>query len=356
MADTGFMRNWAFISCLACCAVMADGADWRNSGGDAQLTRWQHEESELTPTTVRSLKLRWKYDLAGPASAPLLLGPIVTHRGIKELVIVSDGRSVQAIDADLGKVFWSRHIGEGWGTAACPEHTPAPAIARGRALSPDEEAAPPTQAIFAVSTDGLLHTLRPSDGQDVRGALPFLPAGVRSSDLVASEDSIFAAWRACDNDVSGVMAVAMRGATPQAKPIQPVDPGIAKSPVISIGRDGKVRTAVPGNFARWEQPAGTHWILQPLPNGKLAAFRGPDRSRAWEAQLPRPVSAPVVAADMVFVTAGGKLRVLDAESGSILFTAAETVEGEVAGLAVANGHVCFTVGRRVFCYGLPMEI
>lgn len=350
------MRRCLLLFCLLVLRLLiAAAADWRSSGGDAQLTRWQRDETELTRMTVGRMRLLWRQELPGSASAPLLLGPIVTHRGIKELVIVSDGGSVQAIDADLGKVFWVKPIGGDTG-GGCSPRTPAPAIAKGRALSPEEEAAPPTQSIFALAGDGYLHTLRPSDGEDVRAALPFLRAGVQASDLVASDDSIYAAWRACGSDERGVTAIAMRGVTPQARLIIPADRALGRTPVVSIGRDGKIHTGLPGDIARLEYPNGTWSSFEPMEGGKLAAFRGADHRRVWEVDAGNAVSAPVAANGIVFVTGGGALKAIDAESGKILFSAAEKADGAVAGLAVANGHVCFTAGRSVLCYGLPIEI
>ena len=84
----------------------ASAADWLNEGGDAQHSGWQRNEKQLTAANVHDLKLLWMRSLDSALTAPTMLGPIITHRGIKELVfIASASNTVYAVDADLGRVF-----------------------------------------------------------------------------------------------------------------------------------------------------------------------------------------------------------------------------------------------------------
>ena len=81
-------------------------ADWISAAGDAQHTNWQKNEKLLTPTSVKALKLVWKKKLEGSLTAPVMLGRVVTHKGIKDLLIVTNNASdVYAIDPDLGTLF-----------------------------------------------------------------------------------------------------------------------------------------------------------------------------------------------------------------------------------------------------------
>jgi glucose dehydrogenase len=97
--------------------LLAQAADWLNYGGDQQRMGWQRREKRLSTTSVKEMKLLWKRKLDSPSgrlkslTAPVILGPLVTHRGIKELVFVAGASdSVYAVDVDLGTVFWQRRL------------------------------------------------------------------------------------------------------------------------------------------------------------------------------------------------------------------------------------------------------
>src|SRR5882757_8564878 len=100
------MKNVAVLFVL-----LADGCvaqDWLTYGGDPQRTNWQRYERELNKDNVKNLRLLWKRQLdnqpdgRNALTAPLILGPTITHRGIKELVFVAGAAdNVYAVDADL---------------------------------------------------------------------------------------------------------------------------------------------------------------------------------------------------------------------------------------------------------------
>ena len=98
-------------------AALAAGADWLLLRGDAQNSGWQRDEKILNTRTVGRLHLLWQHKLSNTPDSltdPLILGPIITYRGIKELVFVQNtAGSVYAIDADLGRIFWNRSLGPG---------------------------------------------------------------------------------------------------------------------------------------------------------------------------------------------------------------------------------------------------
>src|SRR4051794_32091897 len=102
----------ALATSLAIVCALAHAAEWLSYGGDPQRSGWQRHEKFLTPQSVKGMKLLWKRQLDNQSrelnslTAPTLLGPIITHRGIKELVFVAGSSDVvYAVDADLGKVF-----------------------------------------------------------------------------------------------------------------------------------------------------------------------------------------------------------------------------------------------------------
>src|SRR5712691_2170148 len=83
------------IALLALTYALAHAAEWLSYGGDPQRSGWQRREKDLNTVSVRRLKLLWKRQLDNQSkdlnslTAPTLLGPIFTHRGVKELVIIA---------------------------------------------------------------------------------------------------------------------------------------------------------------------------------------------------------------------------------------------------------------------------
>jgi hypothetical protein len=197
--------------------ALANAADWLAVRGDGQRTGWQPNESRLTPKTVKGMRLLWKRQLGSEAlSSPLLVGPIITHRGIKELVLVaSSSGSVSAVDADLNTVFWTKNLRTGTLETNCPGATPmtptmlSSVIAELPAKDPnpdDEVFSDSNRPVLVVTGDGMVHFLRVSTGEEVAPARrltehrPVLLAGFGDTLYGVGADS-------CDQWPKGVMAM-----------------------------------------------------------------------------------------------------------------------------------------------------
>lgn len=165
---------------LACCLAVANGADWLLGRADAQRTGWQPDERHLTPKTVKGMRLLWKKQLDADAlSSTLMLGPIITHRGIKELVVVVSavGR-VSAVDADLGTLFWTRDLPQTPAQTGCAPALPqtptvlSTAVATARPLSAndDDDFADGSRPIWVAAPDGSMYSLRAATGEDLTPA------------------------------------------------------------------------------------------------------------------------------------------------------------------------------------------
>ena len=90
--------------CLAILiAISCSGADWT-----CAIPAQKHEKI-LSVRNVASLQLVIKRKLGDQAlSAPVMVGGLVTNKGIKDLVFISGGGSTYAVDSDLGTLFWQR--------------------------------------------------------------------------------------------------------------------------------------------------------------------------------------------------------------------------------------------------------
>src|SRR5690242_12797469 len=110
------------ISLLALAALSAAlspllAADWLTDGGDSKRSNWQKDETTLTKTNVKEMRLLWKTKLDNTPRQmhsllePLVIGRVNTKNGPKQLVIqagVSD--NMYALDAKTGELVWKRHF------------------------------------------------------------------------------------------------------------------------------------------------------------------------------------------------------------------------------------------------------
>jgi outer membrane protein assembly factor BamB len=292
---------------LICSSLFA--ADWLTEGGGPSRDNWQQREKGLTADNVKGIRLLWKRELKESAlTAPVILGPIFTHRGIKELVF-TEGASgtIYAIDADLGRTFWTRKLDSG---KACPGMPVTPLIAPG-------EGRTPARLIYFMGGDGAVHQILPATGEDMGPAAdgcgetsivvpPFVPSGTAKFN-----------WRNTDVTLQGAVAT-------------------------------------------WADATGTRWIYSATSGGLQASiYTGTDRQEKWNAS---GLGTPVIANGMLFAlsTAGTvQLNVLDATTGNMLYSSSESMANaeRVSSLALANGHICFTTSANVlYCFGLPIEI
>ena len=170
------MRHWRlYVPVVLWTAVAA--ADWSTFGGDPQRTGWARGETVLNKDNVGTMELKWKLHLDNaPKELTSLASPIVadnvkTGRGIKELVIVAGSSDkIFAINADTGALVWQRTFpvegtaGRKSGTL-CPFALNAtPVVQPGR-----------PRTVFAISSDGKLHSLSAVDGEDRVPPIPFVP-------------------------------------------------------------------------------------------------------------------------------------------------------------------------------------
>ncbi len=278
-----------FLLALAFAAHL-NAADWLTANNHVQ-----NDERELSAETVPNLKLLWKVSFGEQLTAPVVLGPIFTHRGIKELAFVAGAAdNLYAVDADLGRLVWKRHFET---APACGATlTAAPVLAPYYGPAPEgDDASTPRRSLFVLSSDGQLHTVRPADSHDLALPIPFLPAGSKAQDL----------------DLKGSV----------------------------------VSTYVENGCAH---PKVGQWSIQlNVPGAKPSV---------QEAAQKPPM--PVVAANgLMFRTSGTALTVSDLKTGKQLYaSSAIGSEPVVNQLAIANGHIYVVVGQTVYCYGFPMEI
>jgi outer membrane protein assembly factor BamB len=184
-----------------------------------------------------------------------LIGPIITHRGIKELAIVASASGrVSAVDADLGTIFWTRDLPLAPGTEICTNEEPmgpmvlSSVVAKARtadSTAADDDFSDGNRPVLVATVDGMVHSVRASTGEDFAPAMkltanrPVLLAGFR--------DALFAAGAAgCDQRPKELKAVYADGKAVSLAS-EPSDESIGGMAVATSG-DVLLRNPVaPGN-------------------------------------------------------------------------------------------------------------
>lgn len=194
------------------------GGNWPTFGGDAQRSGWEATDPSLSRDTVKDMQLLWtmKFETSSrgtrPIMPPVILGRLISYRGFKELAFAATNADiVYSIDADLGTVFWQKHLEystrdpqvmtSSW---RCPGGLTAmptmPVAARG---GPAGRGAPPPAgqrgspfiggpaSVYAISSDGRLHRLNTSTGDDMTQPVSVIPANARAANLILVDNVIY---------------------------------------------------------------------------------------------------------------------------------------------------------------------
>jgi len=209
------------------------GGDWLAPGGDAQRSGTVRTDAHISTESVQAgvMQSLWKIKLNGAPTPPVVASRLITYKGFKDLLYVgTSGDNVYSIDHALGKVFWETHLPYDSllvpvknGTATCPAGMtaavtmtaplvppppPAPrggrgagapggpgGPGRGGAAGPGGPAAPPAPTlprprrtpgiVYAVSSDGLIHSLNQHTGTDLVPAARFIRGNAKVQDVTA---------------------------------------------------------------------------------------------------------------------------------------------------------------------------
>lgn len=185
--------------------------DWPTFGGDSQRTGWAAYEAILNRNNVATLEVKWKLRLENAPkeltslTAPIVVDGVKIPQGIKEYVIVGGSSDkIVAIDADTGKLVWSKSFT----VEAKPVRTPNGLCPFALNATP---AASPTgrpKTVYAISSDGRLHALSMVDGEDRFPPLPFVPPFSKNWSLNIAGGVLYTAvGQRCNGTPSGVFSV-----------------------------------------------------------------------------------------------------------------------------------------------------
>lgn len=199
-------------------------ADWPTFGADPQRSGWNKSEDTFTKDNVKNLTLEWKIKLDNQSkelnslTPPVVVEGVITPHGFKEYVITAGASdTIFAVDADSGKLVWSKHFqvdttklpkDSFW---LCPNSLNAtPTINHGG------DHFLPHNTVFALASDGKLHSLNVNNGEDNIPPLPFTPPFSKNWSLNAHDGVIYTTVsQGCNGAKSGVYSMSFK--TPDHK-------------------------------------------------------------------------------------------------------------------------------------------
>ncbi len=233
------MKTLLVLITFARVADAQASANWNTYGSDPQRSGWERTDPAISKDTVKDLQLLWKMKLEAqpkglqPVLPPLIMGRLISYRGFKELAFVGTNSDiVYAIDADLGKMFWQKHLEYAaldppvatstpscpGGLTAMPTMPPPAGRGGGRGAPP----AAPTggsgflgagpASVYAISSDGRLHRLNSSTGDDMVPPVSVLPANARAYSLNMNDNVIYTiTGQACNGAADALWAIDLAG-------------------------------------------------------------------------------------------------------------------------------------------------
>jgi outer membrane protein assembly factor BamB len=246
-----------YVAIFAICGSLAHaqfgrgGGDWMAAGGDAQRTASVRTDAHISVEAVQGgvMQTLWKIKLGGVPTPPVVASRLITYKGFKDLLYIATSTdTVAAIDHVVGKVFWETHlpydsllVPAKTGTATCPAGMtaalslaapltppgpPAPRGGRGPGGPPGmagpgrggnmDPASVPTLprprrtpgAIYALSSDGLMHVLNQHTGQDIVPAARFIRGNAKAHDVIQVGNVVYAVTSDnCGAAPNGVWAI-----------------------------------------------------------------------------------------------------------------------------------------------------
>jgi outer membrane protein assembly factor BamB len=272
--------------------------DWMTSNGDAQRSAWVRTDAKISSETMQKpgFQFLWKLKLKNEPKGlnslvpPTTMERLIGYRGFRMLGFVAgSGDNIFTIDTDLGRMEWEKHLPSNAppqaGSLACPggmttgvvrPTVATPSLAGGRGggfgrggpaksavgepgkgaviltqltASPPgpRPGAPqrPTRGpilIYALASDGRLHTLLLSNGAEYQPPLEFLPPNANANGLIVIDNVAYVVTEGgCGGAPNGVWALDLT-----TKQVATWQANVSGSAGPAFGGDGTLYVATDG--------------------------------------------------------------------------------------------------------------
>jgi outer membrane protein assembly factor BamB len=284
------MRNFWLCGFLLVLGIAVWAADWPMPGGNPQRNGWAGSERNITKANVSALKLLYRYQTDNQSrgldslTEPIINGNLITYRGFKEMLIFGGSSDrVFSVDADLNKLLWKSKLPYTAKvppiqspTAACPGGLTAPVMMAGSSSSSLYFAAiaaqtpavagvhPPHQspyfpplaqsvypllpttltelnALYAISSDGDLHVLNSSTGDDLIPPVRFVPPNAKVTSLNLRDNVLYATTADdCDGYRNALFAIDILSREKTVTTFVPAEGNFAGTAGTTMGNDGTI--------------------------------------------------------------------------------------------------------------------
>jgi len=205
------MQSKIYLAVLLASISPLPAADWLSFGVDAQRTSWSPQETDINRDNVKSMGLLWKTHLdnqpreLNSLTAAVAMEWVVTDKGMKEVAVVGGASdNVFALDASTGKLLWKKAFAvEGKSKQTpfwlCPNALNATPLIRKEGLK---------ASVYAISSDGKLHVLNLTDGEDRMPPIQFVPPFSKNWSLNLVNGVLYTTTsQGCNGAKSGVYAM-----------------------------------------------------------------------------------------------------------------------------------------------------
>jgi len=205
------MYSKTILLLLAMAASPLVAADWRSFGHDPQRTSWSPEETDINPSNAAGMTLLWKAHVDNQPrelnglTAAVAVEWVVTDNGMKEIAVVGGSSdNLFALDAGTGKLLWKKAFTvEGKSRQEpfwlCPNALNATPLIRKDGLR---------ASVYSISSDGKLHVLNITDGEDRATPIQFVPPFSKNWSLNLVGDYLYTnVSQGCNGASSGVYAM-----------------------------------------------------------------------------------------------------------------------------------------------------
>jgi outer membrane protein assembly factor BamB len=458
-----------YFALSICALTLAQAQDFSTAGGDANRSGWVRMDPKINAASMAKpgFEALWKVKTSSPAlTEASLLSLYIGYRGFRALGFVGGSSDkITAFDTDLGRVEWQKSLGaspttcgmtsnvaravltafpamggrggrggrgnfaksavgdpdEGAITvkdaaarnaaiAAAMARPPAPPPAAGRGPMLPNIYAPHREYIFAISSDGVLHRLIVSNGDELDPPIPFLPANANATGLTVTNNVAYVNTTAgCGSAPRGVWAVdietkevsswkggvvgapafgpdgtvyaatdagelvALEAKTLKLKDVYKTTGAFVSAPVVfqrkeatmvaAAAKDGRIhavdtsKLAEPAltsepvgvkSLASWQDAAGTRYLLGATASAVVALkMDGSTLSTAWTRSMESPIT-PLVINGVVFAASGSPavLYALDGATGNPLWNSGKTISGTVKRGGISGGNSQVYLGTQ----------
>ncbi|HUJ21906.1 MAG TPA: hypothetical protein VLX58_10310 [Bryobacteraceae bacterium] len=204
------------LMALAACFAAYAG-EWLTFGGDAQRTGWAKGEKALSKDSLKSFGFEWKLHLDNEPkeltslTAPVIVEDVYTAKGVKDVLMIGGSSdNLYAIDADAGKLLWSKKFTVE-GKPKQQPHWLCPNGLNDTPILQKEEGGLGTMNVYMIASDGKLHAMNVIDGEDRFPPAQFVPPFSKNWSLNFHDGVLYTATsQNCNGARSAVYAMDLK--------------------------------------------------------------------------------------------------------------------------------------------------